>query len=894
MGAQRRGSGMPDPTVDSVHNADPLNHESDGQHIAHRSLPAAAESIHAREMSEPTGVRGAGASAVPRPRRRASADSAGQRRARGPQRRRWGAPIVTLALACAAFLLAACNDGGEASNKTIEYFPPGGVSEPMITARRNARLNLDHTVAMLLEAAGSYDGDTGSEDGVDEFAYHFAEPTRIRLSLDRFDAAPQFIALDRFGNEVARVTPESGDVTITLSGETTLRFVHPQAGDATAEPIVIFLRPILPDAVAGPAQANPNDVATLKAGKNCPECNLAGMAWNACPGGASLAGIDLSHADFTSANLACLTFQPMNAIPVLLTGAIFDDASLNQMTLTGVELTDARFSGTMFEITTFNGVTATAADFSNSQWANSVFGATTGSGSTAPGANFQGAQFKPSSCLSAYDLREADFTGASFDSTSSVHGTWFAGANLFDVTFDGTKFQYDATLPNCGPPTSCTPVTVPGLCMNCPCTTDLGCLELGGEMACVQNQGAVTLSMQEVCQRPVVPAVAKGVIIQNADLTSVSFSGADLTNSVFAANTLDHTTDFAGTILAGVDFGQEHLGKSVDLSGAFLSDTTNFTGAVLSDFPNSKQGVNLSCVVNGQTETGGCHFPAGTSEFKGANMQYAQLANTAFTEVNLESAMLDGAYLVGAKLNFVSLKGASLVGAHLGVPPGMGGAAILNGAYMINVDLTDADMRSVDFTSAHVYGAVTDALFVRTLLDSADFTNAILAGAVFTDASLPVAVFNGAQLVNANFDGATLSNAKFDSAYLQGADFTTAKTVDGMTLSNAAVSTTLTSQKCTLIPPGSWMYKDQDGIPYTFAFGATELKTDASVTCPNGSAGPCTTGDSLCPLMSGPFPPIPPCVPTAQYCYENCLMPPCFKDIPDPNTHLCPSPSNCQ
>jgi uncharacterized protein YjbI with pentapeptide repeats len=404
----------------------------------------------------------------------------------------------------------------------------------------------------------------------------------------------------------------------------------------------------------------------------------------------------------------------------------------------------------------------------------------------------------------------------------------------------------------------------------------------------------VTVSEQPVCQRPTVQAVAKGVTIQNTDLRGVSFGGADLTNSVFASNMLDQTTKFAGTTLAGVDFSQENLGRSVDLSEALLSDTTNFAGAVLSDFPNSQQGVNLSCVVSAQTETGGCHFPIGSTQFKGANMQYATLANSGLTEVSLEGAMLNEANLIGAKLSFASLKGAKLVGAHLGVPPGMQGAAVLSNAYMINVDLTDADLRTVDLSSAHVYGAATDALFVRTLLDSADFTNAILAGAVFTDASLPAATFNGAQLVNANFDGATLSNAKFDGAYLQGADFSSAKAVNGMILSNAAVSTTLTSTKCTLIPPGSWMYMDQDGVPYTYAFGATKLKSDATVTCPDGAGGPCTTGDSLCPIMMGPFPPIPPCVPAAQYCYENCLNPPCFKDVPDPNTHLCPSPSNCQ
>jgi len=242
--------------------------------------------------------------------------------------------------------------------------------------------------------------------------------------------------------------------------------------------------------------------------------------------------------------------------------------------------------------------------------ANSVFGAATGSGSSARAANFQGVQFGPGTCLSAQDLRDADFTGASFNSASSVHGNWFAGANLFDVTFDGTKFQYDATLANCGSPPSCTTVTVPNLCTNCPCTAHVGCLDLAGATACPQNQGAVTLAEQPVCQRPTVQATAEGVTIQNTDLTGVSFGGADLTNSVFASNMMDHTTDFAGTILAGVNFTKENLGRSVDLSGAVLSDTTNFAGAVLSDFPNSNQGVNLSCVVSGQTETGGCHFPA--------------------------------------------------------------------------------------------------------------------------------------------------------------------------------------------------------------------------------------------------------------------------------------------
>src|SRR5262249_29389675 len=127
----------------------------------------------------------------------------------------------------------------------VEYFPAGGVSESMRVARPNARLNLDHTVVTSLEAAGSPDNDTGSEPGVDEFIYHFEQPTQVRLSIDRFDEAPQLVALDASGNEIGRATG-SAEATITLSGETTIRIVHPHAGDANAAPIVVFLAPVLP------------------------------------------------------------------------------------------------------------------------------------------------------------------------------------------------------------------------------------------------------------------------------------------------------------------------------------------------------------------------------------------------------------------------------------------------------------------------------------------------------------------------------------------------------------------------------------------------------------------------------------------------------------------------
>jgi Pentapeptide repeats (8 copies) len=236
---------------------------------------------------------------------------------------------------------------------------------------------------------------------------------------------------------------------------------------------------------------------------------------------------------------------------------------------------------------------------------------------------------------------------------------------------------------------------------------------------------------------------------------------------------------------------------------------------------------------------------------------------------DLEGAILDNAVLVGANLNLASLKDVKLRGAQLGTQPGSGAPVTqLGGVFMVNVDLTDADLRGVNLTGAHLYG---NSLLIRTKLDSADLSAAICAGAAFSG-TLTDTVFNQAVLVNATFNGAVLSDAKFDSAYLQGADFSTASDVTGATLRNAAVATM----------PGEWMFMEQDGTPFTFPYGATmlgALAADPSVICPNDESGPCTI-DKLTPVGTGPFPPQPACVPSEQFCFENCLSPPNFSDKP--------------
>jgi len=139
-------------------------------------------------------------------------------------------------------------------------------------------------------------------------------------------------------------------------------------------------------------------------------------------------------------------------------------------------------------------------------------------------------------------------------------------------------------------------------------------------------------------------------------------------------------------------------------------------------------------------------------------------------------------------------------------------------------------------------------------------------------AASPTPCFNQTVLVNATFNGANLTDAKFDTAYLQGTNFSTASSVFSATLRNAAVSTT----------SGTWTFTEQDGTPFTFSYNATALgafASDASVICPNNASGPCTA-NKLTPVANGPYPPQPACVPTYQFCFENCLNPPVYNNHP--------------
>jgi uncharacterized protein YjbI with pentapeptide repeats len=235
---------------------------------------------------------------------------------------------------------------------------------------------------------------------------------------------------------------------------------------------------------------------------------------------------------------------------------------------------------------------------------------------------------------------------------------------------------------------------------------------------------------------------------------------ADLSNAHIGSSTWDEAeltgANFSGTDFTGADLSRMDLSAKV----VTISAETNFVGAMLSD--GVAHGVNLA----GQKLPGFTQFKqhnlafanlAGMDLSKKADLEGTILPNANLTganlsEANLTNANLTNAILISATLDFANLRGATLQGVQAGVEPGsVLQTTTFKNAYMIIIDLTDADLRSADLSDAHIYGdATAHSLLIRTKLDSADLSRAILSGAAFSG-SLTDATLNNAVLINSTF-----------------------------------------------------------------------------------------------------------------------------------------------
>lgn len=196
--------------------------------------------------------------------------------------------------------------------------------------------------------------------------------------------------------------------------------------------------------------------------------------------------------------------------------------------------------------------------------------------------------------------------------------------------------------------------------------------------------------------------------------------------------------------------------SNADLSGLDL-DKANLEGAILS-------GANLA-----------------EADLSGAYLVGADLIGVNLTKTDLSRAKLGLANLAGATMEAVDLHAASLPLANLQdttmIKAELGGVN-LTGAYVVNADLSEADL--TEFTSTgfipflglqrfRLYANLRGADLRGSTLTMADLDDAVLSDANLQETVLTDANFNDVALRGANLTGATIAAEDLAEAKLCGA-----------------------------------------------------------------------------------------------------------------------------
>jgi len=649
-----------------------------------------------------------------------------------------------------------------------------------------------------------------SEDP-DRFPYFVEAPVRLQLEIDPgAELVATLVLRNAGGGEVNR----SGQGAVSLARGRHDLEIWQRSDRPDLERMTVFVRP----------ESLPDGGVVLRASANCTDCDFDDSQLD----GQNFDGVDLSGSYFQNASISDSTFRGAKLVNCDLSGEILA-TEIDGCDFGGADLSGAKFDFTnVGQFTIFGGPSPTPpANLTNTSW-GTVLGeddllligeveGVTFANATLAGARFAGVQ------LDGIDFRGADLSGADFTASGPLFGGGQVQTQCLDCNF--------SVEPSTGNHTDLSNAILSAADTN-PVLIEPGTDFSGARLAGAQLAGAAF----------------GGLTFDGADFSQAKLAGTQFGGSSFEGAVLD------GADLANADLARVAM-RSATFDGATLT-SAQLGGADLRD--TSFTDANLDAAVLDGAELGG-------ATFSGASFAQASLQGVDLYAQDLHGLNFSGASLRGTVLDYSDLEGANLSGAVLGVPDGSSvQPASMIAVYMPNVNLASADLRNVDLSGAHLYGDSAQTSLDQTLLDGATLVNAICSGAQFTQASLNGAVLDGAQLVNCTFVEADLTNARLDTAYLQGADFSGAASVAGVDLSNAAVATVA----------GTWQFTEQNGQPIVYAYGATELgeiATQSDVVCPNGQAGPCV-GDKLQPVMNGPFPPIPTCVP-APPCYDNCTAP---------------------
>jgi len=262
------------------------------------------------------------------------------------------------------------------------------------------------------------------------------------------------------------------------------------------------------------------------------------------------------------------------------------------------------------------------------------------------------------------------------------------------------------------------------------------------------QRGTLKAEFQRPTPAELEEAARSGTPMHNRDLSYVDASGASLAG-----------LDLTGGFLLETVFRDAHLGGAVFTDAIVLQ--TSFAGANLA-------GADLARVA------------AAESDFRGADLSGAQLEGTVFAESPVDGCRMSGAKVTSAVLQEANLAGCDLSGAN-------GERAVFFGADLTGAVLDDASLTTTVFQNAVLEDAslfradLRNSLLggvraSRACLVAADLRKAsFILDADLTDADLrlingPEASFQGATLTDAWFGGAELTRSVFAESKLIGTE----------------------------------------------------------------------------------------------------------------------------
>lgn len=423
-------------------------------------------------------------------------------------------------------------------------------------------------------------------------------------------------------------------------------------------------------------------------------------------------------------------------------------------------------------------------------------------------------------------------------------------------------------------------------CQNCNLTgIDLSDLDLSGG----QFQGTTFTNAD------LTSTILQGASLNNANLNGAAtiltgtnfvssllrctnFSGADLSQAIVTFSGIKPivTTDFSCRLdLAGASFNLSAFPISqwryFDLTGAKIN---NINQAVLSSSssPLDLSGAILNHAAFPQVVLDKANLGCATTS-KGPVC--TQMNEISLDWASLKQANLVNALLQGAHLDFANLDGANLCAAKLNQTPDTQLSATLQGAFLRNVNLAQADLTGALLLNANFYSSsaiypcnpsscgftASCASAANSRLNGTDLSGAYLSGVDFSGSSPQSTNFSNTYLVGSHFNTANLSQdigtgsrTDFSRSWLQGVDFENARAT-GAIFTSAVVDLESDSglrlymqlDPTTHINYGNWVtpYTNSTGSILGCAKFTTQVSSDVPFTdstnlCPDGSVGPCS------------------------------------------------------